>query len=458
MRQFLGAVAALLLITTTLTAQNYARIHSRPLAPSAQALDRLNLELAWQRYVPTDGVRDGLFSVHILGDQVITQTHSGLVMALNAETGAELWRTQVGHAYRTSQPLGFNGQSVFAYSGLRLVALDRKTGKVQWEMIMPESPSAQPAADDERIYLATGSGKLYAYEIPAVTGQAARQPAAPKLTEAPTNFFNQQKVSSLYGQRTAGLPAFGALTKVTGLNELVSGPQPNFLWEYRVTGRLENAPLLHEGLVVLADHEGEFIGLTKRAREIKFRFSAAGALAAPLEQYNDMAFVASTDFHMFALNIPLGRIEWRFTTGRAILGKPVATDEDVYVVANGSGMSRLNRSTGQELWRNPSPQRFLAANKGFVYASDNLGRLVILDRSRGAQLAIHDIRDFNVRIRNEVTDRLFLASNDGLLVCLHDPAYPMPFLHRKIVEKTPVEDKAAPAPEKKAPADKEADK
>ena len=58
-------------------------------------------------------------------------------------------------------------------------------------------------------------------------------------------------------------------------------------------------------------------------------------------------------------------------------------------------------------------------------------------------------------ISNEMTDRLYLASNDGLLICLHDRDYPTPLLLRRIDEvKLPEPKKAAPArvPARPAPA------
>ena len=55
---------------------------------------------------------------------------------------------------------------------------------------------------------------------------------------------------------------------------------------------------------------------------------------------------------------------------------------------------------------------------------------------------------FQVPIGNEITDRLFLAANNGLFLCLHDRAYPKPVWNRKPEEKKP----EAKKPEAKPPA------
>src|SRR5262249_53688485 len=83
---------------------------------------------------------------------------------------------------------------------------------------------------------------------------------------------------------------------------------------------------------------------------------------------------------------------------------------------------------------NPGADRLLAANPKFVYATDPSGRLLVLDRKRGVTLSAYDTRAFPFPVVNEVTDRLYLAANDGLLVCLHDRAYSKPVRHRTLEE------------------------
>jgi hypothetical protein len=91
-----------------------------------------------------------------------------------------------------------------------------------------------------------------------------------------------------------------------------------------------------------------------------------------------------------------------------------------------SGLMRLSRANGDVLWRNTEADRFLAANKKFVYAFDHRGHLLVLDRARGTALASHDTRDFTVPIANTTNERLFLAANDGQLICLYDRDTPPP--------------------------------
>src|SRR5262245_52552458 len=127
MKKQLGGVVAILLTAAAAQAQ-FTQVFTRPAIPPREALDRLNLKLAWRAYVPTAGTRDGIYSFQMAGKHVLVQTRSGLIVALDRDTGATLWRNRVGvRPYDSLRPLGWNAKSVFVAHGTWLSALDRDT-------------------------------------------------------------------------------------------------------------------------------------------------------------------------------------------------------------------------------------------------------------------------------------------------------------------------------------------
>jgi hypothetical protein len=116
--------------------------------------------------------------------------------------------------------------------------------------------------------------------------------------------------------------------------------------------------------------------------------------------------------------------------------KPEVTDKDVFVVAERRGLFRVDRVRGKERWFNREARRFLAVNKKFVYAFDRHGRLLVLDYKRGTKLGTLNTRDFVFPVSNEFTDRLFLASHNGLLVCLRDRGQKEPLVNKKTFKLT----------------------
>jgi outer membrane protein assembly factor BamB len=167
-----------------------------------------------------------------------------------------------------------------------------------------------------------------------------------------------------------------------------------------------------------------------------YSFDASATISAPMAQHGDIAYMACEDLRVYALDMDSGQISWRYVVGSPVIRRPRVLDEDVFVSTVGSGIYRLDRRTGQLLWRAESASRFIAANPKFVYAGNPYGRFMILDRQRGTTLSTYEgFRDFLVPLANDLTDRIYLASQDGHLLCLHDRDYPEPLLVRKETNK-----------------------
>lgn len=460
------ALAALLLAPVAASAQNFKKVYASPGLPAREALDRVNLKLAWRTYVPTDHRRDGIFSVQLADDQVLVQTRSGSIMALNSQNGSTLWRANLDIPYRVNTVLGWNGQLIFATRATTLYALERATGHVSWSFPLPGGPTAAPAADDERVFIPLGTGRLYAYEIPqpaktAAVVQAEKETLEDekaRLADAAAKVKLAAEVEE--ERRREGYSAFGvrgrryaAIAKdfdVASSERAGRGLQPRLLWEYKALSRLEQTPLLTDEHTVIPGQDGTFI-VTAKTHLVgnPFTFDAGEALSAPLGHYAvmgdddhlvEIAYVATTDNNLFAVDTTKGRIDWRFLAGAPLHSQPRVTDDDVYVAADPTGLYRIDRKTGHEHWRNLEARRFLAMNKKFVYAINIRGNLLVLDRGRGQPLGRLDVHDF-VGASNEATDRIFLASNDGLVLCLHDRDYPTALRNKTVPVKKPAEEK-----------------
>jgi outer membrane protein assembly factor BamB len=499
MKNRLTAIVVLLLTGVASSAQNPVRVYTEPAVPPQESLDKLNLQLAWRVYLPTDRRRDGIFSVQVIdqpgqqGQEVLVQTRSGVIILLDAETGVTRWRARLGNPYTVSQLLGYNSPrdpeghgSIFAVNGLELYALDRITGVIQWQFTLPHGPTSAPVADRDRVYV-TMTGRVQAFQLPPevppspggveqkLEALSSREPApAPEATPGPPG------ARTVLGAREQGIQSVSAVSSkgkaarsigpLAGLGAMEQAPigalQPLFQWEYLTDSRLELSPIytLNPPFVLVASYNGAVYAMTKDEGKHLYRLQAGPPVTAPLAQTGTTAIVASEDFSVYALDVPNGYVLWRFGAGGPVLRRPVATDRFVYVVADRTGLYQLDLKTGDMLWRNTQAARFLASNNKYVYATDANGRLLILDAARGNTLTSYEgVRDFVVPITNSLTDRIFLASNDGLLICMRDREYAKP-QHLAVVEEAPAPvpakgpakgTEAAPAPAKQPPAPKE---
>lgn len=146
--------------------------------------------------------------------------------------------------------------------------------------------------------------------------------------------------------------------------------------------------------------------------------------------HQDVVYTVRLDRSLTAQAVEGGYLLWRFSLPGRVFRWPDVTNADVFIAPEGAGLYRLDRVTGQSMWNNLEATRFLAANPKFVYATDRTGRLLVLDYARGTRLSALDTHDFVFPISNEMTDRVFLAARNGLIVCLHDRDYPTPLRNK----------------------------
>lgn len=442
MMRSLTVVAAMLLLTpvTALAQEVYVPRYSRPPLPATAALEQLNLKMPWYAFLPTAGKRDGILSFQVQGNQIFIQLLSGMVVCLNADNGYTQWWTQVGMPYKAQHALGINSRLVLAVSGPRLFGLDRQTGRILWEFDLPTAPSAPPVADENRIFLCLDGGELSIYRLLA-PGERQLE----RVAQGASSLFNPYDISRTQVSVMGQLSGFRSTT-----GRQTYGAQPIFQAQFRTEAMLDLPPMFGQLVVTVGSRSGKFLSTPRNFAGELFRFPLNMPLSAPPAQHREIMYLATPDSNLHAVNLENARRHWIYTgDGQRILGQPVVNDEDVYVVPERRGLHRLDRANGELLWRNLLAERFVAANPKFVYAADLNGRLLILDRKRGTQLADFDIRDFVVPIVNELTDRVFLAANNGLVICLHDREYTKPLKMKATEEAKPAE---AKPPAEKPPA------
>jgi outer membrane protein assembly factor BamB len=416
-----------------------AQWYTQPTPPPRELLDRLNLQMSYRIYVPMDGRRDGFATVQLQGRNLFVQTRSGLVTLIDAETGVTQWRQRVGRPYAVEHALAFNSREVYVINNLYLFALDRSTGAVNWSFRLPEGVAASPVADEEQIFLATPTGHLLAYLLPRPELRAAASPPGEK----------SQRLPSLRGEGRITTAAVSPLTRSAREASTVDetgGLYPLRAWSEMTSLRLELPLVLAGDRLVLPTPNGIVLGMSKRlpagARTtIIYRFSTESPIRVPAAHLDGVAYIGAEDANLYALQAHNGQLLWRAVIGVPINRQPAVTNEDIYVVSERQGMMRLDRASGQPMWRlptrdgltsfNAAANYFLAANPKYVYALDASGRFLVLDRRRGITLSGFDSRDFVFPISNDVTDRIYLAANNGLIICLHDREYPKAIRHRQ---------------------------
>lgn len=202
----------------------------------------------------------------------------------------------------------------------------------------------------------------------------------------------------------------------------------------------------------------------------KLAANTAAGIAGPYSyaKGKSLAFLPLSDGQVLAIDLYGGnpqspRYEFRTNVGGLLNRLPIGAADGVYVGGDRSGSSRINVKTGEVDWRTDADvDRVVAVNDTHVFARDRKGTLhmyakgkadpnTLLARPVGSLAA----SDFGVTVANGVTDRVLLAADNGLVVCLKDAdAKGKPKLIAPVVQADPKDPKPGdPKPGDPKPGD-----
>src|SRR5262249_57404070 len=99
---------------------------------------------------------------------------------------------------------------------------------------------------------------------------------------------------------------------------------------------------------------------------------------------------------------------------------PILIGDEVYLFPHHGNMFKLSAETGEPFWSVPRIEDFVAASTGRVYVTDRQNNLLILSRETGQVLATLPLGLFTAHFANERSDRIYLATESGLVMCLHE--------------------------------------
>ncbi len=359
---------------------------------SQQQARRLGLTRAWATRIKMDSSRNRVHDITLHEGMLISVTDESMVQAFDAETGRTVWTTLVGHRAFPNTPVGASPLYVCVCNGSTLYVLSRRDGSLLFTRKLQGTPSAAPAVSDERVYIPTFAGAVESYEINL---------EKPKVT--PTT--------------------------------------------YRTKGSIDESPVLAGDYLIWATHAGAVYSAAKTDLNANYRFMTRGPITAGLGYWPPLVYAASADGYIYAIEEKSGKRRWQYSTGYPARQIPVPLDGNVYAIAELSGMHCLSADTGNERWFSADVAKFISASSTRLYTSDEAGQLLVVDRRSGAHLGRMATELLPIKVQNIQTDRLYLATDTGLLQCLREIDQVKPLVHE-----LPPDPEATPQGGRKAPA------
>jgi outer membrane protein assembly factor BamB len=264
------------------------------------------------------------------------------------------------------------------------------------------------------------------------------QPTSPSLALA-ASLRQPYRLHDELGRNVQRTPSLGTIppsvASALALTDLrPRGVRPRERWEYGLTTRVRFAPIVTPSRVWVVTESRSMIALGKADRRVEVDGGLWAHVAARPGRAGTIAYCGLDDGSLVAVDLEGGTrdsgltLAWRSNIGGILNQPPLVTPDAVFASGDRSGVVRVNRATGAVVWRTDrQADRILTVNQDFAYVRERQGKLLVYDAKRptdasgrSAPLAGLDLPEFNIPVENTVSDRLFLAADNGLVVCLRD--------------------------------------
>lgn len=329
------------------------------------------------------------------GDTLYMAADGGDMVALDANTGLEKWRTPLidgGNGIHSSPALNEEHVLIGTYRG-NLHALDRESGAEIWRYKVGNVIGSSPVyvREHHAIYVSHEAPKRdplpgagYVTRNDPVTGEAVW--VSDKLEHWPH--------ASVAVDPDRNVVAVGANDGVFHAYDTDTGVE---LWQRDFEPGADPDPSTADikgtaavsasrGLLLLGTWDRNFYALDIENGEERWRFAAGGIFmgSAAVDEENGRVFfgAASPDTHVYAVDLDSGEEIWRLDTGGSVLSSPALSgDRRTVVVGSSSGdLFAIDAATGAERWRfttdgpiTSSPalvgdRVYIASKEGSLYA------------------------------------------------------------------------------------------
>lgn len=375
------------------------------------------LEVLWEAQAVLNVDRDKV--AHIVNDEdvVFVQSTAGVVTAINAETGREMWTTQVGRTDEISMPATSNADIVMIVAGPALYAIDKFSGRQLFSYRLNSAPSAGPVITSGSFFIPLSDTSVAACALKHLQYLERNHKLPPGIAQAIAWRF-------VTGEVITRAPVAGA-SRVAFVTDL--------------------------GNIFVVDIGGVQTGKSK------FQFLLRSHPTAPLtlvSRDQEYLLAAAANNRLFCIGMNTnGRMQWTFPLGHRVSEPITVIGQDVYVVDDAGELMSLGLKSGLPMLTVDGKPLVLTDVKTLVsvtdkafYVIDSSERLLTVDRKSGAVVAKAQYPGLTVPVRNSVTDRLYLSSASGRVVCLKESGIDFPIYHQN-PERSPIMPEIAePAP------------
>lgn len=311
-------------------------------------------ELAWR--FDTGGQ---VYSSPIIANsRLFVASKSGLLFALDAATGAELWQFQLSDYVVRSTPTVVDS-TLYIGAGFNLFAIDATTGQERWRFPMRYAGQSSPVVVGNGILLTSQEG--WVYHIDRTTGEM------------------------LWRLSTEGLP-FGSIAandtiaivgSDTGIILCITIESGRPCWRKDIADGIFAAPVIINDAAILVTRSGATHAISLSDGRTLWTANVGGMESVATD--GTTSYVSGSDGAISSVSMVDGQTGWVYPTGRTNAAAPVLSG-NLVIAGTGRNLVALDAASGTQIWNylaggdiGTSPAviggyLFFGSEDGFVYA------------------------------------------------------------------------------------------
>ena len=308
---------------------------------------------------------------------LVTLTSDGIVEAIDAESGAILWKAEAGDSRLPMFGPGVSDENVVITNGNMLYVFELATGDLLNTRKLVSTPTGSPTAIPGKAIVPSIDGRLVSYDI--------KNPNIPPFV-----------------LRTGTENRLGVVSSAD--RNFLSWPMNTRLFVAKALAKVDKSPILWNSIEM-----GEPIADLPITVQDGFVFCGR----------NGTVIHCSTERN--------DSILWRARLAVPVSKSPIANRNFVFVVSDSEMLFALDLTNGAEVWDSPAinVKDLVAIGIEHIYVTNSAKKLVALDISTGRESSRSSILAPTV-LPNTVSDRLFFVNSSGQLTSLREINAPFP--------------------------------
>lgn len=256
------------------------------------------------------------------------------------------------------------------------------------------------STDGRNLYVAYGPG-IFGIEAESQDLLWNYQPENASLFfYAPPSVENGRAIVGDFGA-AQGLFSPQTIVSIYGLD--VSGNAVQTLWSRNdlAKDRIVAGPVQVDGVAYVATSDNLLLALDAESGDELWRFAADFSIWAQPTYHDGKLYIASLDRHLYAIDAADGSELWAVELSGAMSAQPVVNPDEnlVYAASYDREVHALDMDTGTEAWSVPATDWVWSAPAladGTLYFGDSSGNVFAVDAADGDILWESDVHTMNI--------------------------------------------------------------